>query len=275
MSTGDRHDPASRYRARNSTADRALDILMMFSMRQTALSATEVARHLNVARSTAYRYIQSLISTGFLEESEAGGFRLGPRIIQLAHVARHANPLAEICRPVMRQLALTTGETTLVTRLAGATVFCVDRADPGHSRHIGASYKSGHTVSHEPGQIMPVNAGAAAHLLLAWLPPEELDALLDRVQLEPLTSHSITSRTDLEQRLQDTRKLGYAIGHGEADQGILDVAAPVRDAWDRVIAGIAVAASSARFRDADIPALAKAVISSAELIIAELRLSSG
>ena len=121
---------------------------------------------------------------------------------------------------------------------------------------------------------MPVNAGAAAHLLLAWIPREELTALLDSVTLEPLTSFSITSRAELEQRLEDTRKLGYAIGHGEVDQGILDVAAPVRDARDRVIAGIAVAAASTRFRDADIPALAKAVTSSAELITAELQLSS-
>ena len=274
MSSGDRLDPASGYRARNSTADRALDILMMFSMRQTSLSAAAVARQLNVARSTAYRYIQSLISTGFLEESETGGFRLGPRVIQLAHVARHANPLAEICRPVMRQLALTTGETTLVTRLAGVTVFCLDRADPGNRRHIGASYKSGHTVSYEPGQVMPVNAGAAAHLLLAWIPSEELDALLDSVTLEPLTSHSITSQAELQQRLQSTRKLGYAIGHGEVDPDILDVAAPIRDARDRVIAGIAVAAASTRFRDADIPALENAVSRPPARTTAELQLSS-
>ena len=57
----------SSYRERNSTADKALDIPLMFGDDRPPLAAAEVARQLDVARSTAYRYLQSLVSTGCVE----------------------------------------------------------------------------------------------------------------------------------------------------------------------------------------------------------------
>lgn len=263
MSETERPAPTTGYRDRNSTAERALDILMMFSEQHPVITASEVAAHLDVARSTAYRYIQSLTNSGFLEEGSNGGFQLGPRILELAHIARRAGSLAEMARPIMRQLAASTGETILLTRLTGQSVFCVDRAD---------SVARVMRVSYEPGQTLPINAGASAYVLLAWLPQEELDRLLAHVTFEPLTRNSITTLAGLHRKLRETRKTGYALSRGELDVDVLGVAAPIRDASDRVVAAISVAASDARFSDEEIPGLAKAVMGSAELISARLRL---
>src|ERR1035437_7614259 len=95
----------SKYRERNSTADRALDILGMFDEHRPTIGAAEVADQLGVARSTAYRYVQSLGQSGFLEEAETGRFRLGRRILELALLARRGLGLAEVARPVMRRLS--------------------------------------------------------------------------------------------------------------------------------------------------------------------------
>ncbi|WP_226966643.1 helix-turn-helix domain-containing protein [Streptomyces phaeolivaceus] len=51
------------YRDRNSTADRALDILTMFDDTGLVFSGTAVAERPGAARSTAYRYLQSLVAT--------------------------------------------------------------------------------------------------------------------------------------------------------------------------------------------------------------------
>lgn len=94
---------ASGYRDRNSTADRALTILEMFSDTQPSVTAVEVAAELSVARSTAYRYLESLTSRGFLEESPGGGFRLGLMVLKLARVtglrpgARESSCTAAAC----------------------------------------------------------------------------------------------------------------------------------------------------------------------------------
>ena len=68
---------SSGYRERNSTADRALVILGLFTEDRLQISANDVAEALGSARSTAYRYLQTLVAASFLEEAPGGGFRLG------------------------------------------------------------------------------------------------------------------------------------------------------------------------------------------------------
>jgi DNA-binding IclR family transcriptional regulator len=266
MATSGRQPQGQGYRDRNSTAERALDILMMFSDERTTVSASEVAAHLDVARSTAYRYVQSLVSARFLEDGSAGGFQLGPRILELAHIARRSGGLAEVARPIMRQLADSTGETVLLTRLTGHTVFCVERAD---------SVQRVMRVSYEPGETLPINAGASAYVLLAWLPEAELEAVLAQASFEAFTRNTITTSAALKKQLRETRRIGYAVSRGELDLDVVGVAAPIRDATDRVVAAISVAASASRVTQEDVPTLAKAVVGSAELISGRLRLLAG
>jgi DNA-binding IclR family transcriptional regulator len=253
----------SAYRDRNSTAERVLVILMMFDDDHVALSASEVAAQLGVARSTAYRYLQSLVTTGFVEEGDSGGFQLGPRVLELARIARRGSSLTALARPYLRQLADATGETVLLTRLTGATVLCLDRAD-GHSRGLRISY--------EPGETMPANAGASAHVLLAWLPEDDLDAVLSKVDLRSFTPDTITSASALRERLEQTRRHGYAVSRGELDDDVLGIAAPVRDSHDRVVAGISVAGPSSRIPESRTDALVLAVRDSASSLSARLRL---
>ncbi|MGI5404826.1 IclR family transcriptional regulator [Streptomyces sp. CA-135486] len=227
------------YRGRNSTADRALDILLLFGDERLILSATEVATHLGVARSTAYRYLQSLTSNGFLEENDGGsGFRLGPRVLDLARLARKGVGLSDLARPVMRTLVERTEVPALLTRRAGAAVVCLEREEAGHTLRL----------SYERGQVLPVNAGAAALALLAWAPEEELDELL----AEPLARFTDATYTDpgeLRAHLADIREQGYAVGRGELDPDVLGIAAPVRAEDGRVIAAISIAALSHRVPD--------------------------
>jgi DNA-binding IclR family transcriptional regulator len=255
----------SGYRDRNSTAERALDILLMFDDDHMTVSANQVATHLDVARSTAYRYLQSLATSGFIEEGATSGFRLGPRILELARIARRSSSLLDIARPVMRSLADSVGETVLLTRLTGATVYCLERTD---------SVQRVLRVSYEPGQTMPANAGASAHVLLAWLPEAELDTVLASVTFERFTNDTITSQTALRKRLSETRRRGYAVSRGELDTDVLGVAAPIWDGADRVTAAISIAASAARITEAGAETTAAAVSEAAERISARLRLQT-
>jgi len=256
----------SGYRDRNSTAERALDILLMFDDDHLTVTANQVAAHLEVARSTAYRYLQSLASSGFIEEGAPSGFRLGPRILELARIARRSSGLREVARPIMLTLAQTTGETVLLTRLAGSTVLCLERSD---------SIQRVLRVSYEPGQSMPANAGASAHVLLAWLPEAELDSVLAGVTFERFTSETITSQAALRKRLTETRRSGYAVSRGEVDTDVLGVAAPIWDGTDRVAAAISVAAFATRVTGARVKATIAAVNEAAGQISARLRLLSG
>ncbi|MET9491119.1 IclR family transcriptional regulator [Nocardia sp. NPDC006630] len=257
----ERSTTASTYRERNSTADRALDILMLFSADKPVWTGSEVAIELGVARSTGYRYLQSLSSNGFIEEA-AGGFRLGPKIFQLARLARAGLGLSDAALPAMRSLAAQINETVLLTRRSGRSVVCLDLVEAQHAVRL----------SYERGHVLPINAGAAAEVLLAWADPAEVTAVLEQAPLERFTTKTLTEPEALRKRLAHIRKQGVAVSHGELDPHILGVAAPIRNAEGSVCAAVSIAALAARVPRGELRNVEKAVREAAAAISRQLEL---
>ncbi|WP_345412629.1 IclR family transcriptional regulator [Actinomycetospora chlora] len=232
--------PQSRttgYRERNSTADRALDILGMFGDDVPVITGSQVAARLGVARSTGYRYIQTLIANRYLEEAPGGGFRLGMRLLELARLARRTYGLSEIAVPVLSELAAAVDETVLLTRRVGDLVVCLDRAESQVHRV---------RISYERGSTLPLNAGASALVLLAWTDPAEARTLLERATLQSFTSSTLTDVDALMARLEQIRDDGFSVTRSELDHDVLGVAAPIRDGEGRVAAAVSVAAVASR-----------------------------
>jgi DNA-binding IclR family transcriptional regulator len=262
--TGQSTDRTSGYRERNSTADRALDILLMFEDRRLVVGGQEVADHLGVARSTAYRYLQSLASSGFIEEQRPAGYRLGPRVFELARLARKGLGLSEVARPVMRELCDRVGEAVLLTRRTGATVVCLEREETDHPVRL----------SYERGHVLPVNAGASALVLLAWAPEKEIDDIIETNGLPRFTGATITDAAVLRARLAEIREHGTAVSRGELDADVLGVAAPIRGAGGEVVAAVSVAALSHRVPDERLPQVEQAVNEAAATISERLAVVS-
>ncbi|MEE4495257.1 IclR family transcriptional regulator [Streptomyces sp. BE230] len=223
------------YRERNATADRALDILLLFSDERPALSGAQVALHLGVARSTAYRYLQSLLAAGLVEGGPAG-YRIGPRVLGLARLARKAIGLEGAARPVMRRLSDELCETVLLTRRSGSMVVCLDRVE--HDPPVRLSYERGH--------ILPVNAGAPALALLAWSGQEEIRSVLGHRPLTKLTRRTLTDPDQLVARLRRIRVRGVAVTREELDKDVVGVAAPVFGTDGEVRAAVSVAVPVSR-----------------------------
>lgn len=219
----------SAYRERNSTSDRTLDILTMFSDERPVVRAADVIERLGVARSTGYRYLQTLTSTGFLEDT-GNGYRLGLKVFELAHIARQAHSPEEIIRPALERLARDTGGTALLTRRSGVRVYCVERAEPPQ-RHLQLSY--------ERGKALTLNAGAVGQVLLAWESPEVIEDLLARADLPAYTAHTLTTVAQMTTRLAAIREEGLAVCENEVDLDTVNIAAPVWQAG-RVTAGIGI-----------------------------------
>jgi len=256
---------SSGYRERNSTADRALDILLLFSDDRLVLGGQEVADRLGVSRSTAYRYLQSLVSSGFIEETKPSGFRLGSTVFELARLARKGLGLSEVSRPIMRELVEEVGETVLLTRLSGSHVVCLEREEAGHPVRL----------SYERGHVLPVNAGAAALVLLAWTPRKELADIVRTSGLPPLTEATVTDERALHQRLEAIRRDGFAVTRGELDAEVMGLAAPIRDADGTVVAAISIAALAYRVPEERVAEVATAVQAAAGRISARLRVIEG
>lgn len=251
--------PQSRsgYRERNSTADRALDILLLFDDTKLAVSAADVADRLSVARSTAYRYLQSLTRSGFLEESQAQlGFRLGPKVLELARLARKGIGLSDISKPVMRDLSSSVGETVLLTRRTGSWVVCLELEESEHPVRL----------SYERGHLLPANAGAAAQVLLAWESSDIIETVLESSSLQRFTASTLVDPATIRSRLDQIRMQGFAVSRGELDDSIVGIAAPIRNSAGRVVAAISIAGLDSRVGQDRVPGIVSSVSTAAAAI---------
>jgi DNA-binding IclR family transcriptional regulator len=244
----------SGYRERNSTADRALTLLQMFRDDHLEVSAVEVAETLGVARSTAYRYLQTLVQSQFLIEDGRGGFRLGMKVLQLARLARRGFGLAQIGVPAMKGLAEKYHQTVLLTKQMGNAIICLEREE-SPEQYVRLSY--------ERGTVLSLNAGASALVLLAWLPEVQVRDLLATVRLKKFTHATLTDHDEIIERLRKIRSDGYAVTQGEVDETAMGIAAPIFQPNGEVLAAISVVLIQSRVTQDDIDTIIAGVVESA------------
>jgi DNA-binding IclR family transcriptional regulator len=235
------------------TIDRIFDVLAALLEADVPLGAAELAERADLPVSSTYRIVQSLERHGLVERRPRRGVALGLRLLELARRVedRIERMLLEPARAPMEELARACGETVLLTAPAG-------------TRSIGlASVASPQPIRLTYGRwrIAPLHRGASGKVLLAHLEDEEAERALAAARtLEP----GLDLRALLRE-LAAIREQGYAVSHGELDAGASGVAAPIREATGRLLAGLTVAGPTGRVRPAE-QTLARSVSDAAHRI---------
>lgn len=224
-----------------STADKVLEVLLLFDESRPELTVDEISELIDAPRSTTYRYVRTLRDKGFLEKTADGGFRLGPRLLELGHVARAKLDLGDIALPVMEDIARQARETVLLTRLFGRNAVCVERVEGPQAVRI----------TFERGQVQPLHAGASSKILLAYMDESKWDEHLV-LPLEGFTERTVTDPERLKDQLRAIRRQGYCDSEGEVDPGARAVAVPILDSRERLIAGLSTAGPAFRIDDATV-----------------------
>lgn len=215
------HQPKSRTEEKqvsaNSTADRAIEILLAFDADHPIWTPTALAQHLDMPRSTIYRYFNSLKQYGLIIEDQHGGFQLSAKVVELARVARGTSTVLRIARPYLERLSEKFGEFTSLRELIGPELVPLDRIDCRH--HVRIPYLRNTTL--------PWPATAGAKVMLAFLPTHEVEEMFKNFTPRAYTPHTITDRKLLERELERIRKQGFAVSNEERDEGVSGVAAPI------------------------------------------------
>jgi IclR family pca regulon transcriptional regulator len=96
------------------------------------------------------------------------------------------------------------------------------------------------------GTRLPAYATSMGRVLLAALPPAELDERLARTEIRPLTRKTVADETRLRAGLEQARDQGWAMVDQELEEGVRSAAAPIRDASGTVVAALNVSAHASR-----------------------------
>ncbi len=215
---------------------RAIALLKAFTDEKPEWGLTELARAAGLHKTTAYRLLSALESEGLVKRtSGADSYRLGLEIIVLGGRALRANDLRVVSRAELETLAGQTRETATLEILADNEILILDEA-------IG-SYLVGATAA--LGTRWPAHATSTGKLLLAHLPPAELDRVLS-FPLPGFTLHTLTGRQALFDELSRIRAQGYATASEELEVGYMAVSAPVYNHEGQAVAALSVGGPSAR-----------------------------
>lgn len=234
------------------SVDRALSILQAIA-RHGELGLTEIARELDIHKSTAFRLLGTLHARGMVErDAERGAYRLAYGVVQLAAAATRGYDLSVASRPVCQQLADRLGETVNIAIHDDLAVISIDQV-------IGSSAV---TTVNWVGQRTPLHATAAGKLFLAHLPDERVA----RVELERFTDRTITDRAVLRTGLAEIRERGYATSTEEHEVGLVAVAAPIRGLDGEVVAALVASGPTFRLTADAVPAVATDVVAAAEQV---------
>ena len=228
-------------------------------MDQPTMTVLVLSRRLALRKSTAYRFVGGLRNRGFLDDLGDGRYRLGPRILQLAEAARQQLGIIDLSSMVMTKLAHATGETTLLTTVAGDQALAV--------RQVAAPQPI--RLTFRPGVTRPLHAGASAKVLFAFLDEPHRERLLRTGKFERRTAETVTDPARLRRQLVEIRAQGYAVTTGEYEESLRAVAAPVVEPGGGIW-GLSVVGPVVRMRDERLPELVRAVVAAARGLTVQL-----
>jgi IclR family KDG regulon transcriptional repressor len=247
-----------RYNA--SSLARALTILDLFEPATPTLSAMQIARRLRARPGSLYPALSTLERFGYLERRPDKRFRLGLKLLERGHtILRHLD-VYERAKPALRTLAQALSANAHLAVLHQGQVLYLGREEASPSSVFPSIV----------GRLVPAHCTALGKVLLAHLSPGERRDLLAGQPLERQTAKTIISLRRLEMEVAGVLSRGYAVDHEELHEGVICIAAPVRDHAGEVVAAISISVPKARVAAARVEKIAQEVVRTAAIISREM-----
>lgn len=195
----------------------ALDVLECFSV-DGELGVSDIARRLDIAKSTAHRLLTTLCSRRIVEQNpHTGRYRLGIHLYELGHLAQARSDLRQVAMPTLLELSRQTGFVVNLSVPDGADVVYIERLEMGPGSRLLA----------QSGRRLPSHATSSGKVIAAY--NTEADRARREAGFPPRASSTIRSASEWQSALDEVRRLGHAHADNESYDGISTVAVPLLD----------------------------------------------
>lgn len=190
---------------------------------------TEIANAVGVSKGTVHCHLATLEQNGYTIKEE-NKYKLGLRFIDLAYHAKGRVDIYDITTTEVDTLAVESGEMALFTVEEDGKGICMYTAegDDAVQTRIYVGYRN---------ELYHTAVGKA---ILAFMPDDRRDQLIDEIEFEAFTPSTITDERRLRDELEQIREDGIAYNHEEAIQGLVGVGAPIRDQDGTVYGAISI-----------------------------------
>lgn len=219
------------------SAARILDLLELLSVVPGPMRLTDVARQMDMPKSSASGLLNTLAGRGYVDAS-GDGYMISERYRQGDWIAGEYGLMRRAAQPLMAALSSQTGESCFL-------------AIPAHDWHIQYIDKA---VSNNPlrydialPMLRPAHSTSVGLVLLADQPSAALRRYLESDRVTRLTEKTVTDPELLLREVERTREAGYATVTDSSVLGVSGVAAPIRGVAGSIIGALCVIAPTPRF----------------------------
>ncbi len=227
--------------ANESSAEKALNLLLAFSSSEKELGTTELSVKLGMHKSTTSRLIKTLVAADFLQQNpKTRKYLLGMSAYRLGYAAARTldSRLLSIAQPHLYELAQRTGESVALELLSGTNVILAAHVEgPSHLR-----------FNFRQGEIVPINVAAGAKAILAHSDPNFLDSCLQR-EFERFNDRTVVSKKKYRELLKQVKEEGISYDRGERYVDIHAMAVPIHYGGVTPKAAIIIAGPASRLTD--------------------------
>jgi DNA-binding IclR family transcriptional regulator len=177
---------------------------------------TEIASHLELAKSTVYDHLVTMCEYGFAVK-RGQTYHLGLQFFSYGQYVRNQFEIYDAAKPVVDRLVDLTGEMVwLLAHENGRIMYLYG--------HAGDTDVNANSLI---GSWAYMHCNSAGKAILANLDESEVDAIIDRHGLPARTDNTTTDPDALRAELEQIRQRGYAMNLGEDLEGIHAVAVPL------------------------------------------------
>ena len=213
------------------------DVLTALQERKQA-GVTDLAEAIDRPPSVVHNHLATLRELEYVVKN-GSQYQISLRYLERGEIVRNRMPLYTEGKPVISKLSAEIEELiTLIVEEHGQGIYL--EVDQSHS---DIQYPA------IPGTRTKLHCSAAGKTILAHLPEERVEAIIERHGLPPQTDNTITSREEPYDALETIRDRGYAYDRQEFREGMRSVAAPIFDENDNILGGLSVAGPTHRLTD--------------------------
>lgn len=244
-----------------ASLQRALDILSLFGSQSPELGITDIAKALNLHKSTAAGLVYTLQRNGYIAQNPVNRrYHLGLQLIERAGVLLDQIEIRKIAMPELEHLRDWSSESVNLAILEENQVIYIERLltdkSLGFRNHIGK-------------RAWP-HSTALGKAILSHLPPHLAREILESYPLAAMTPNTITDIDALMGQFRAFYDQGYAIEREENEIGGLCISAPIHNHSANPVAAVSVSFPLSRLDETMIAAYGAKILEVARRISVKL-----
>jgi DNA-binding IclR family transcriptional regulator len=230
--------PIARDKYFSRAVSKALEALEFLQTESNALPMMDIAQRLQLSKTSAFRLLRTLETTGYVALDGRGHYKLAPGI----HAVTPTQWLGKLVRSAMPHLHAINLEFTETASLAA---FLENRIE------VVAVVESPHDIrmSNVIGHILPPNASSLGKVIAAFQPPIQRERLLRSFKIYRFTDLTITDQKDLSREYENIRLQKFAVDREECAPGGICFSVPVFGVGEQVSAAISLSMPKTRLRN--------------------------